>query len=240
MNTLNDSLPSHRFTMKSIIKEARTVAKAIDAALTEAGYPKECTIKILEQPEYNFFGFTTRSAKIALIFSHDTRNNKRSEDTRDTRAPRQEKPAKNNTAKKDAQAPASDIKGPKKQDNAPAAKRVKEENIDTRPEKNQAKIAEKADNGSAWEKSDVLAQTKRELSELLKRLYNSEVPAYGITTDGNTLTVAFNTLLSSSEEIVPEKHMRSALAMILLSILRMKYKRVLKTARIIITSPDNA
>lgn len=56
--------------MKSIIEESSSIAKAIEAAWIRAEKPHEFSIKIFEEPEKNFFGMVTKSAKIALIFKH--------------------------------------------------------------------------------------------------------------------------------------------------------------------------
>lgn len=55
--------------MKSIIQEASSIAKAIDQGWQIAGKPQEFSVKILEHPEKNFFGLTTRSAKVAIVFN---------------------------------------------------------------------------------------------------------------------------------------------------------------------------
>jgi Jag N-terminus len=54
--------------MKSIMHEASSLSKAIEQGWLKAGKPQEFTIKILEEPQKNFFGFTTKSAKVALFF----------------------------------------------------------------------------------------------------------------------------------------------------------------------------
>lgn len=54
--------------MKSIMHEASSLAKAIEQGWEKAGKPNDFSIKILEKPQKNFFGFTTHSAKIALYF----------------------------------------------------------------------------------------------------------------------------------------------------------------------------
>jgi hypothetical protein len=55
--------------MKSILQEASTIAKAVEQGWKEAGEPQEFSVKILELPQRNFIGLTTRSAKIAFIFN---------------------------------------------------------------------------------------------------------------------------------------------------------------------------
>ncbi|HBY05329.1 TPA: hypothetical protein DEG75_00050 [Candidatus Dependentiae bacterium] len=59
------------FFMKSLVQEASTIAKAIKQAWETAGKPRDFSVKVLEQPVYNFLGFTKRSAKIAFLFEAD-------------------------------------------------------------------------------------------------------------------------------------------------------------------------
>ena len=54
--------------MKSIIQEASSIAKAVELGWIKANKPENFSIKILEEAETNFFGFTKKSAKIAIIF----------------------------------------------------------------------------------------------------------------------------------------------------------------------------
>lgn len=56
--------------MKSILQEASSLAKAIEQGWVKAGKPKEFSVKIYEEPEKNFFGLTTKNAKVG-IFYHD-------------------------------------------------------------------------------------------------------------------------------------------------------------------------
>src|SRR5262245_20283351 len=54
--------------MKSIIEQASSIVKAIEKAWNQAEQPKEFSIKIFEKEEKNFFGMTTKQAKIGIIF----------------------------------------------------------------------------------------------------------------------------------------------------------------------------
>lgn len=54
--------------MKSIMEEASTIAKAIENGWQRAGKPQEFTVRILEHPERNFLGLTTKPARISLFF----------------------------------------------------------------------------------------------------------------------------------------------------------------------------
>lgn len=59
--------------MKSIVHEASSIAKAIEQGLAKAGNPRDFAVKILEYPEKNFFGITTKPAKIALYIEEKSR-----------------------------------------------------------------------------------------------------------------------------------------------------------------------
>ena len=48
--------------------EASSLSKAIEQGWIKAGKPQEFTIRILEEPQKNFFVLTTKLAKIALFF----------------------------------------------------------------------------------------------------------------------------------------------------------------------------
>lgn len=54
--------------MKSVMQEASSIAKAVEQAWLSAGKPLEFSIKVLEEPQKNFLGFSIRSAKVALFF----------------------------------------------------------------------------------------------------------------------------------------------------------------------------
>ena len=55
--------------MKSLVEEASSITKAIEKGWTNAGHPKEFTIKIYEEPQKNFIGMTVRPAKIGIFFT---------------------------------------------------------------------------------------------------------------------------------------------------------------------------
>ncbi len=70
--------------MKSIVEEASTITKAIDAAWQRADKPEEFSVRIFEHPQRNFFGFTVKSAKVGIFFQetrkhHEARKNQRNE-----------------------------------------------------------------------------------------------------------------------------------------------------------------
>lgn len=56
--------------MKSVIQEASSLMKAIEKGWEKAGSPHEFTVKILEEPQRNFIGLTTKQAKVCILFAH--------------------------------------------------------------------------------------------------------------------------------------------------------------------------
>lgn len=78
--------------MKSVMQEASSIAKAIEQAWIKAGQPSEFSIKVLEEPQKNFIGFTMRSAKVALFFDMPAPSAKAPVQKAKTAAPIQTKP----------------------------------------------------------------------------------------------------------------------------------------------------
>ncbi len=54
--------------MKSIIEEAPSILKAIEKAWARAGNPTEFSVKIFEEAQKNFFGMTSKNAKVGVFF----------------------------------------------------------------------------------------------------------------------------------------------------------------------------
>lgn len=62
--------------MKSIVEEGSSIFKAIEKGWTRAGKPSHFSVKIFELPEKNFFGMTTKQAKVGIMFEHDLESSK--------------------------------------------------------------------------------------------------------------------------------------------------------------------
>lgn len=54
--------------MRSILLEASSIERAIDKAWNEAGKPREFTIKVHDEGERNFLGFSRRPARLSILF----------------------------------------------------------------------------------------------------------------------------------------------------------------------------
>jgi hypothetical protein len=86
--------------MKSIIHEASSIAKAVEQGWIKAGKPQEFSVKVFEDAEKNFFGFTTKQAKVAIFFkdvNEGNRNNRSHHYQQRPDKPREENPAKSSS-----------------------------------------------------------------------------------------------------------------------------------------------
>lgn len=80
--------------MKSLIEEASTITKAVEKAWVRAGKPVEFTIKVFEEPKYNFLGMTTKSAKVAIFFKSTDFEASTPHDKKEARSTHKELPTK--------------------------------------------------------------------------------------------------------------------------------------------------
>ncbi len=88
--------------MKSIVQEASSIEKAINKAWEEAGRPAEFSVRILEHPTRNFFGFLKRSAKVALVFPSQNKSQERSRDKKPVRDERPNRDKKHENLKSES------------------------------------------------------------------------------------------------------------------------------------------
>ena len=77
--------------MKSIMEQASSITKAIEKAWNRAGNPEEFSIKIFQTEERNFFGMTTKPAKIGIFFTEKPVTPITHKDKAAPREPQQEK-----------------------------------------------------------------------------------------------------------------------------------------------------
>ena len=61
--------------MKSVVAQASTIAKAIDAAWQKAENPEEFFTRVLQEPQTSFLGFNTQKAKVVLFFKNSDKSN---------------------------------------------------------------------------------------------------------------------------------------------------------------------
>lgn len=211
--------------MKSIIEEASSVSKAIEKGWTRAGKPKNFSVKIYEEAEKNFFGLTTRSAKIALIFDEKTVQT----------VP--EKPVslahQNNTKKIDTtrthghkQISGQPVRQPS---TTPAAK-------DKDVRKKTASLEQEPVNQSVADQSVISEKIKTSLGAWIKdALVIMRIPEtrFDLETEGQTIRIVFaKSLLSDDNQ---EKALFKSFSYLALTTLRTKFKKGLRGLKLIFT-----
>jgi len=102
-------LTKRRLRMKSIVEEASSIKQAIENGWKRLGEPTVFSVKILERPETGFFGFSTKSAKVALIVEDKTAPSQLRQQFKN------EQPAKSSPAKKAHTSQTSYQETPKKE-----------------------------------------------------------------------------------------------------------------------------
>lgn len=229
--------------MKSIVQEASTIAKAIEQGWKEAGQPQEFSIKILETPEHNFLGMTTRSAKVALFFNHTHQNHskdeKRSQKKERTSRPKQNRPKHANQLvqaepkqtpveqKKQAKKPT-----PKRKNSTPQAPKVNIEvnKKEVTPERTEPKPTRKKAAGM-W--NDELVQSAQEWFEKTLKVMNKSDISFTIEPQNFYLRITLNQSLLKDE--AKEKHLLASLSSLMLATVKKRFRKALRGHKIVLT-----
>lgn len=207
--------------MKSIMHEASSISKAVEQGWVKAGKPQEFTIKILEEPEKNFFGFTVKQAKIALFFEDRkiTRPLLRSEGQA---APRYETRQQHPSTK---------------QKRGREEERVKEQpsrmRFQTEPQQREAMIAEPAQQKQRqplWT-DEMILSAKNWLTTTLHTM-DKDITFTIEPQRWHLRIVLSEPLLTDMQK---EKHMLASLATILIETLKRQFKTGLRGHKIVLT-----
>jgi predicted RNA-binding protein Jag len=199
--------------MKSIIEEASSISKAIEKGWMRAGKPKNFSVKIYEEPEKNFFGLTTRSAKIALIFDEKT-----------VQVPQEKSAPTQQHAKTEAKR-SQPHKQPTTAQSAPVQQKVREprkrpvHQTDSQPSEQPVVSDEIKQALSAW------------ISQALP-LMNISDSAFSLETSDTTIRVMFEKPLL--EDGMLEKALFRSLSYLALATLRTKFKKGLRGLRLVL------
>lgn len=100
--------------MKSIVQEGSSIVKAIDCAWRRAEEPTEFSVRIHEHPQKNMFGFTTKSAKIALFYQEERKKERPARQSQKQRPKKSVEKIKNSERTGTKQAPVKEKKAVQK------------------------------------------------------------------------------------------------------------------------------
>lgn len=224
--------------MKSIMEEASSVIKAIEKGWTQAGQPKEFSIKVFEEPQKNFIGMTIKSAKIGIFFddpalsarmqeSSTTKSPKKSRGVEPVRqqqpeTPQQEKRAIPHKPKKEvvAQAPAP-VTWQATEKETSQAEVIKQEVTQTK--------------SPVW--TEAMVQDIHSYMKDILAYVTIKPLAFTIEPHHFHLKLHFNE--SIFEDKAREKQLFVSLSTLLLQMLKYKYKRPLKGYKIVLVGASS-
>lgn len=235
--------------MKSIIEQASSIIKAIEKAWNQAEQPKEFSIKIFEKEERNFFGMSTKPAKIAIFFGdkpiiHEKAAQKPRPDIKECRPAAL--PTKTSTTPLSTDKPVSHNK-PVQKNPAPAQhvrptrtpmpqQKPVQQDPKIMPEKSHVAAVQKEAVhrvGAVWSDAMISAahswlKKTLELMDMKSISFNSEVA-------GKNLKLTFNVPLI--EDVISEKQLFRSFAHLIISSLRNQYKQEIKDLKVILIRP---
>ena len=225
--------------MKSIIEQASSILKAIEKAWNQADKPKEFSIKIFEEEERNFFGMSTKPAKIGIFFGdkpviHEKPAPKSRPEIKECRPEtRETRPTQKNTPAKPTQKPEQ----PARTNTAP--KPVQPRPQQPTPNKPQAEPTSTTEEKprrtpAAWNDT-MIATTHNWLKKTLS-LMNMQSIEFSSEVAGKNLKLTFNTPLIADP--AHEKQLFRSFAHLIMSSLRNQYKQEIKDLKVILIRPE--
>jgi len=247
--------------MKSIIEQASSIMKAIEKAWDQAEKPKEFSIKIFEQEERNFFGMSTKPAKVGIFFgdkptTHEKPTSKPRQEIKECRPEVRENKPSFAKASEDKQKPTPPAPHQHKaqpghrpehsarpehpaRPAAPAAPSLKpaQPRAHVAPEKTQKPTIdpEKPRRAPAAWNDTMITTTHNWLKQTLS-LMNMPSIDFSSEVTGKNLKLTFNTPLIA--DAMHEKQLFRSFAHLIMSSLRNQYKQEIKDLKVILIRPE--
>lgn len=206
--------------MKSIVEEASSLVKAIEKGWIRAGKPQEFTVKVFEDAEKNFFGFTTKSAKVGILFEErmPVQPQRQQKDRQPQRRPQP------NQAQPSNQQYKSNMDRQERQPQAPQqAYQQRNETIESRVIKRDS---------SPWS-TDLVSAAHEWITDSLTVMGRSDIE---VKPEVNNFALKLTFIKPVMEINEKEKLLFKSWAYLVMQTLRQKYKRPLKGLKVILTS----
>lgn len=204
-------------TMKSIMEEASSIAKAVEKCWQRAGNPVEFKIKIFEEPKYNFLGFCIKEAKVAIFYVAEASESENKEKT----------PQPKNVSKKNPPREANPIQ--------PNKQRVKQAEVPKATSISPESSASSAKPNVSWSSSmvDSVADWVNGTLEILK---SSSTAVY--TVNNNYLKINFNNHITNNQQ--KERQLYRSLAYLVMAGMRNKFKFESRNLKLVISNEKNS
>jgi predicted RNA-binding protein Jag len=225
--------------MKSIIEQASSIMKAIEKAWDQADKPKDFSIKIFEKEEKNFFGMTTKPAKIGIFFTdkpttHDKSTIKPRSEIKECRD-EVKQPLHKQQPQPVVKPQPSRPEQPRPEQSRPVQKKPFQQRELNPSTIKQEEVSEKPRRISATWNDTMIQSTESWLKRTLSLM---EMNGINFTTEiaGKNLKLTFNTPLIA--DVMHEKQLFRSFAHLIMSSLRNQYKQEIKDLKVILIRPE--
>jgi predicted RNA-binding protein Jag len=228
--------------MKSMLHEASSVISAIEKAWAESGKPSEFTVKILEEGQKGFLGFTKRPAIVSITFNsvkapEKSKYREREYQQRPNRAPQ---PYQQNQQPRQMERSDrnqyQDGGRPQRVDSQEFAKRqqaavAKNEQVKLERKAVPSQMAAPVEEPQVWtpEWSSFISENLTEMLKSLQFQLN-----FTIKTDKKALTIVFDKPVMGSED--ENRAFAAGSSYLLMQFLKRKYKKKFRGYQIFVTS----
>lgn len=232
--------------MKSIIEQASSVMKAIEKAWNQADNPKDFSIKIFEKEEKNFFGMTTKPAKIGIFFSdkptiHDKAHTKPYQEIKECREetkqplPKQQPQAVKSQPSHPEQQPRNIQSNAQKKVTPVRSTNTQQTPAATTPARESSPTERPRRAPATWNNA-MIHSTESWLKKILSLMGMNTID---FTTEiaGKNLKLTFNVPLIT--DVTHEKQLFRSFAHLIMSSLRNQYKQEIKDLKVVLIRPAN-
>lgn len=245
----NNHLSSDKvIAMKSIMEQASSIIKAIEKAWDRAEKPKEFSIKIFEKEEKNFFGMTTKPAKIGIFFedkaTHEKPVGARPEVTQQRpekkelhqKQPPTQKPQFRSVKTKNEPQKSSKPIPPVKKEQSIATETPKTSSVHSDPSASSGVNAVEGRNSvaSSWN-DELISTTKTWLKKTLSFMGMENID-FTQEIAGKILKLTFNEPLIA--DVMQEKMLFRSFAHLIMASLRNQYKQEIKNLKVVLIRPE--
>lgn len=234
--------------MKSIMEQASSIIKAIEKAWISAESPKEFTVKVFEKEEKNFFGITTKPAKIGIFFSDKTHSQDKPHHKNRTENQPEVKECRPSNTPKPTLEKLSDKSVDKNKQNKPAAHAQTKPSSFTKATEDKTATPKKTDapriateqpeqprrTPAAWNETMINTTTgwiKNTLS-----LMGMHAIDFNTDVAGKNLKLTFTKPLI--ENPIVEKQLFRSIAHLIMASLRNQYKQDIKDLKVVLIRPQ--
>ncbi|KKR97338.1 MAG: hypothetical protein UU47_C0001G0111 [candidate division TM6 bacterium GW2011_GWE2_41_16] len=227
--------------MKSLVQEASSLAKAIEAAWQHADKPQEFSVRILQYPTKNFLGLTKLSAKIAIFFDdqkavQSAQHDKKRAPQKDQRPQITAQPQRTQPkidrpkfAEKPASAPQRSVQPPVQKNIQPLQQ---EKSAQPLPQEKSAYAQSSVERAPQWNNEHI--EAARAWTNTVLGYIDQQSNSFTVTHEKMTLKVLFKQqIIGPSKESSQERRVLANFSILLMTTLKKQFRTSLRGHKIL-------